>query len=237
MSKNYIESTNQKKSGKGLKIFGLLLLLIMLAGAGAAYYKYQEGNIDGTWQAKSLQSEIDKNFNADMKKLDSEMGIKTADAISKPEIKMVVKDGKVQMTYYLNVNSQYLSQEIYNYYKTEMNKILNDSEVNLEEVAPDVKDELESSITSQADLKNEFDAEFTNTANEIGGTYNKDTGMIETEVASGKVNPFFNRIEITSINQKAGFFKKDKSEKYIDYVKSAKDLILKGEKDKVTFTK
>lgn len=237
MSKNYIESTNQKKSGKGLKIFGLLLLLIMLAGAGAAYYKYQEGNIDGTWQAKSLQSEIDKNFNADMKKLDSEMGIKTADAISKPEIKMVVKDGKVQMTYYLKVNSQYLSQEIYNYYKTEMNKILNDSEVNLEEVAPDVKDELESSITSQADLKNEFDAEFTNTANEIGGTYNKDTGMIETEVASGKVNPFFNRIEITSINQKAGFFKKDKSEKYIDYVKSAKDLILKGEKDKVTFTK
>lgn len=237
MSKNYIESTNQKRSGKGLKIFGLLLLLIMLAGAGAAYYKYQEGNIDGTWQAKSLQSEIDKNFNADMKKLDSEMGIKTADAISKPEIKMVVKDGKVQMTYYLKVNSQYLSQEIYNYYKTEMNKLLNDSEVNLEEVAPDVKDELESSITSQADLKNEFDAEFTNTANEIGGTYNKDTGMIETEVASGKVNPFFNRIEITSINQKAGFFKKDKSEKYIDYVKSAKDLILKGEKDKVTFTK
>ncbi|CAM4260936.1 hypothetical protein AT575_02880 [Streptococcus penaeicida] len=237
MSKNYIESTNQKKSGKGLKLFGLLLLLIMLAGAGAAYYKYQEGNIDGTWQAKSLQSEIDKNFNADMKKLDSEMGIKTADAISKPEIKMVVKDGKVQMTYYLKVNSQYLSQEIYNYYKTEMNKILNDSEVNLEEVAPDVKDELESSITSQADLKKEFDAEFTKTADEIGGSYNKETGMIETEVTSGKVNPFFNRIEITSINQKAGFFKKDKSEKYIDYEKSAKDLILKGEKDKVTFTK
>lgn len=237
MGKNYIETSDQKKSGKGLKIFGLFLLLLMVIGAGAAFYKYQEGNIDGSWQAKTLQGGIDKNFKSDMKKLDSEMGIKTADAISEPEIKMAVEDGKVQMTYFVKVDSQFLSQQIYNYYKTEMNKILNDSEVNLEEVAPDVKDELESSITSQADLKKEMDAEFTKTADEIGGTYNKDTGMIETEVASGKVNPFFNRIEITSINQKAGFFKKDKSEKYIDYVKSAKELILKGEKEKVTFTK
>ncbi|MBA2794953.1 hypothetical protein [Streptococcus porcinus] len=238
MNNRTILDVNPKKSRNLLKMFSLLFFTVLLVGVGgAAYYKYQEGSLEGTWKANSVKGTYEKDITNDLKLLDRQLGTTVENSISKPQLKMTVKKDKVEMTYYLTVNRDLLSQQILDYYKNEMNKILKDSDVSLNELDPEVKTAIEQSTPTKTAIQKQLDEEFMKRAYAVNGEYDKATGVISTQIASGKVNRFLNRVTFDSLNKKSKMFISQGKEVNLKYNKTDKKVVLTNQKDKMVFTK
>ncbi|MGT2686165.1 hypothetical protein ACVRWT_02105 [Streptococcus porcinus] len=238
MNNRAILDVKPQKSRNLLKIVSFLFFIFLLVGVGAtAYYKYQKGNLEGTWKANSVKGIYEKDITNDLKSLDRQLGMTVENSISKPQLKMVVKKDRVEMTYYLTVNRDLLSQQILDYYKNEMSKILKDSDVSLNELAPEVKTAIEQSVPTKADIQKQLDEEFMKRAYAVNGEYDKATGVISSQVASGKVNRFLNQVAFNSLNKKAKIFMSQGKKVNLKYNKTDKKVVLTNQKDKMAFTK
>ncbi|VEF94698.1 membrane protein [Streptococcus pseudoporcinus] len=238
MNNHAILDIQPQKSQKRLKVLSFLLLIFLVLGTGAfAYYKYHKGSLEGTWKANSVKGVTDKEFGNELKLFDKQLGIPVEKSISEPQLKMTVKEDKVEMAYYITVKRDLLSQQVLDYYNREMDKILKDSSLSLGELDPEAKAAIEQSIPTKTDIQRQLDERFMKSAYAMNGAYDKATGVISSQVASGKVNRFLNRVEFKSLNKKAKIFMSRGKNVSLKYSNTNQKVVLTNQKDKMVFTK
>ncbi|HEL2053801.1 hypothetical protein [Streptococcus suis] len=198
----------KKKRNRVLSIIIALFTAIIVFFACLALFKYNSGNISGTWRNSQAEQDI---VETSIKELQNQLP-----GIDKTWIDatytMTVVDKKAVFTATTSFDIPKIAKltldQAYKVMLEEAQKEASSLGISVEEylttaLGADYEKQLKSFLPTQAEAEKEFHKYQDEYAKELGATYNQETGTISATFFEGEVDQLFHTVTITKINDAA----------------------------------
>ncbi|WP_019771111.1 hypothetical protein [Streptococcus sobrinus] len=212
--------TSQAKPGRTKKIIwsivGALAAIFLIVG-GILLYRHFSGNVDGTYQATTLQSSLKK----DLKDKAFDKGkIAYSSFTDDAKVETVIKGDVVKATVSYNVSYD----DFYDEVKSNFSSTYSSYKSNF---SNDEWNYLMNTLIKSSDLDEKgFTKAFSSEVENGGLSYDSDKKQVSGTLFEGKVNRVSGKIEITKVNSDSKLVNFEKGEK-ISYKKTSDGLTLK----------
>ncbi|MDG3132102.1 hypothetical protein MKL26_03540 [Streptococcus suis] len=218
-----------------LAILGAILFIgIAVVGFGVFI---ESRSIDGVWQTKDVKNEMITSLSKEDIAGIGELGLTPDQLIKDMYMTLDVSEGNAKVNISCHVDVEV--------FKTSLIKLIDDtlkSELEKEgllydDLSIEDKQRIDAS-KSDSIIEQQITDSFTMSAQEMGGEYDSKTGALTVKILEGTVDPVFNSIKVTSINEKASQFlgMGIESGDFSKYTRNGNTLVIDNEQQ-LTFLK
>lgn len=196
-------------------IVGAVAAIILLVG-GIFLYRQLSGNVDGTYQVKSMQKDLED----ELKDTNFDKGtISYSSFTDNAKVETTIKDDKVKATVSYDVNYDNFYDEV----KSNFSSYYSDYK---DDFSNDEWNYLMNSLIKKASLDQKgFEKTFSSEVENEGLDYDSDKGQVSGTLFEGKVDRVSGKIEMTKVNSDSELTSFEKGEK-VSYKKTSSGLTL-----------
>ncbi|TCD45739.1 hypothetical protein D3X11_05825 [Streptococcus sp. X16XC17] len=219
----------KESSNLSLKIIfaSFFALLAVLSLAACSLFKGQ--SIDGKWTSPTAAQELlsEAMGEANVKEIFTYSDHTFSEILTDASVDLSIKNDKAVMQISMMVDHAAFLTAMSDEYKAGLEESLASSGLTYEELDDASKKLYNESMPTEEKLNELIDQTFEMMASGMDRTYDKEAGMITTELFKGKVNRNSRVIELTDMNSLAGYSLKDGDKQSYIYEGGDK-LVLNG---------
>ncbi|BDD39094.1 MULTISPECIES: hypothetical protein [Streptococcus] len=212
---------------KILKIVVGLVLFIGIALVGFGVF-IDSRSIDGNWRTENIKNLLIANANEEDIAGIKELGIRPDQLIKTMDMSLEVNDGNASIKLSYQVDTELFKNSLVKVVDNTIESELQKQGLTYDALPDEAKQLIDKEKPSDSAIKQQIADTFTAAAKEIDGEYNTETGILTVPILKGVVDPVFNSIKTTSINEKANKLWKlgIDSGDFSKYVKKAESLVM-----------
>lgn len=182
-------------------VLGLVLALgLALVGFGAYI---ESRSIDGTWQTENVKKLAMDNVKEEDIAGIHELGISMDQLIKTMNLSLEVVEDKATVSIHCQIDKELFKTALVDYMDKAIASELQKEGLTYDGLPEEAKQLIDKERLTDEAIAQQIAESFTAAAKEIAGTYDVETGMLTTELMEGTVDPVFNTIRATVINDTA----------------------------------